>query len=64
LTLGVRRDCDAEYLRRAETFMRRAAGAETPFFVSFNHSLMHMPVIPREEFRVRTRHGDWDDRLM
>ncbi len=51
LTLDVRRDCDTEYLRRAETFVRRQAQAGTPFFVYFNHSLMHMPVIPRSEFK-------------
>jgi hypothetical protein len=35
-----------------------------PFFVYFNHSLMHMPVIPREEFRGQTGHGDWADSLL
>ena len=64
LTLEVRRDCDAEYLRRAGAFIRRAAGAGTPFFVYFNHSLLHLPVIPREEFRGRTRQGDWADSLV
>lgn len=63
LTLQVRRDCDAEYLRRAAAFIRRSAGAGTPFFVYFNHSLMHMPVLPREEFKGRTGHGDWADCL-
>src|SRR6185312_14751342 len=52
LTLDVRRDCDVEYLRQADTFMRRAVADATPFFVYFNHSLMHMPVIPREEFKA------------
>ena len=47
LTLEVRRDCETEYLRRATAFMRDAAAHDTPFFVYFNHSLMHMPVIPR-----------------
>src|SRR5262245_39720531 len=41
LTLEVRRDCDTEYLRRAEAFMRRAVADDTPFFVYFSHSLMH-----------------------
>ena len=57
LTLDVRRDCDAEYLRRAETFIRRTVRDRTPFFVYFNHSLMHMPVIPREEFKGSQRPG-------
>ena len=61
LTLDVRRDCDLEYLHRAETFIRDAAGAEAPFYVYFNHSLMHMPVLPREQFRGKTGKGDWAD---
>ena len=64
LTLDVRRDCDVEYLRRASDFVRRNALAGTPFFLYFNHSLMHMPVIPREEFRGRSRQGDWADSLL
>jgi len=64
LTLDVRRDCDAEYLSRADAFIRRTAQAGEPFFVYFNHSLLHMPVIPREEFRGRSGHGDWADSLL
>ena len=64
LTLDVRRDCDAEYLRRAEAFIRHSVEGGRPFFVYFNHSLMHMPVIPREEFRGRSGHGDWADALL
>lgn len=64
LTLEVRRDCDIEYLRRAEKFIRRAKGTDTPFFLYFNHSLLHMPVIPREEFKGRTQQGDWADSLL
>ena len=51
LTLEVRRDCDTDYLRRAESFIRGQVQAGTPFFVYFNHSLMHMPVIPRASSR-------------
>jgi arylsulfatase A-like enzyme len=64
LTLDLRRDCDTEYLRRAQAFIRRAAERETPFYVYFNHSLMHFPVIPRTEFKGRTGHGDWADSLL
>jgi arylsulfatase len=64
LTLEVRRDCDLEYLRRAEAFIRRQVEGETPFFVYFNHSLMHMPVIPRAEFKGKTGQGDWADCLL
>jgi arylsulfatase len=63
LTLDVRRDCDLEYLRRAEAHIRRSVESGAPFFVYFNHSLMHLPVIPREAFKGRTRQGDWADSL-
>lgn len=63
LTLDIRRDCDREYLRRADAHIRRSVGQQTPFFVYFNHSLMHLPVLPREEFKGRTRQGDWADSL-
>jgi arylsulfatase len=64
LTLEVRRDCDLDYLRRAEAFIRTSVGQHTPFFVYFNHSLMHMPVIPRPEFQGRSGQGDWADALL
>jgi arylsulfatase len=64
LTLEVRRDCDLDYLRRAEAFIRHAVGDEEPFFVYFNHSLMHMPTIPREEFKGRSGQGAWADCLL
>jgi arylsulfatase len=64
LTLDVRRDCDVEYLCRAEAFMRRNVADDTPFFVYFNHSMMHMPVIPRAEFHGKSGQGDWADSLL
>jgi arylsulfatase len=64
LTLEVRRDCDREYLERASAFMRARAAEGQSFFVYFNHSLMHMPVIPRPEFQGRTGEGDWADSLL
>lgn len=64
LTLEVRRDVDLDYLDRARAFMSEAAADRTPFFVYFNHSLMHMPVLPRDEFRGRSGNGDWADSLL
>jgi arylsulfatase len=64
LTLDVRRDCDVEYLRRAGDFIRANIASDTPWFVYFNHSMMHMPVIPRDEFKGRTGQGDWADSLL
>ena len=35
-----------------------------PFFVYFNHSLLHMPVVRREDFKGKTGQGDWADSLL
>jgi arylsulfatase len=64
LTIDVRRDCDTEYLARADRFIRAAADDDTPFFVYFNHSLMHLPVVPRDEFKDSSGQGDWADSLL
>jgi hypothetical protein len=64
LTLEVRRDCDVEYVSRASAFIRAKAQEDQPFFVYFNHSMLHMPVIPRTEFLGRTGEGEWADSLL
>jgi arylsulfatase len=64
LTLDVRRDIDAEFLARSKAFMKRSADARRPFFLYFNHSLMHLPTIPRAEFKGKSRQGDWADCLL
>src|SRR5262249_816063 len=64
LTLDVRRDCDLNYVQRATAFMRAKAAGARPFFVYFTHSLMHLAVIPRTEFRGRSGQGEWADSLL
>ena len=64
LTLEVRRDFDAESMKRAKAFLKRSTDAGKPFFLYFNHSLMHFPTIPRLEFKGKTGHGDWADSLL
>lgn len=64
LDLDVRRDVDREFLDRSKTFMKRSVQAGRPFFLYFNHSLMHMPTIPRAEFKGRSGQGDWADCLL
>ncbi|MET0527993.1 MAG: arylsulfatase [Microvirga sp.] len=64
LTLDVRRDVDAEFLARSKSFMKRSVDAKKPFFLYFNHSLMHMPTIPRPQFKGRSKQGDWADCLL
>lgn len=41
LTVEVRRDIDVEYMKRAKDFLKRSTEAGKPFFLSFNHSMMH-----------------------
>jgi arylsulfatase len=55
---------DTEYLRRATGFTRSKVEAHAPFFVYFNHSLMHKPVIPRLEFKGRTAKAIGADSLV
>jgi hypothetical protein len=51
LTTNMKKKCDLEYQKRGLDFMKRSAAADTPFFLYFNHSLMHFPMIPRDEFK-------------
>ena len=64
LTVAVRRDIDVEYMNRAKVFMKRSADAGTPFFLYFNHSMMHLPTVPRSEFKGKTARGEWADCLL
>ena len=64
LDLDVRRDVDGEFLARAKAFMKRSVEAGKPFYLYFNHSLMHMPTIPRPEFKGKSGQGDWADGLL
>ncbi len=63
LTVDVKVDLDVEYLARSKDFIDRSVARGKPFFLYFNHTLMHMPVIPREEFRGETGRGPWADSL-
>lgn len=64
LTLDVRREVDAEFLDRGRDFMKRSMAAGKPFFLYFNHSMMHMPTVPRKEYARRSGNGDWADCLL
>ena len=63
LTLERRRDVDVEYSRRAVAFLRKSVAEKRPFYLYFNHSLLHVPTIPRAEFQGATGNGDWADCL-
>jgi arylsulfatase len=64
LTSELKRTVDLEYERRAFDFMDRATAEDKPFFLYHNHSLMHFPMVAREEFRGRSDNGDWGDCLL
>jgi arylsulfatase len=64
LDVETRRDVDAEYLRRARAFVERSVAAGSSFFLYFNHSMLHLPTIPRAGFAGATGNGDWADSLL
>jgi len=64
LTVAVRRDIDLEYMKRAKDFIKRSTDAGKPFFLYFDYSMMHLPTIPRAEFKGKTGRGDWADCLL
>src|SRR5690348_15985472 len=55
---------DGEYDKRAKAFMKRSVAAGKPFFLYHNHSLMHFPMVTREEFRGKSTNSEWGDCLM
>jgi arylsulfatase len=64
LTVAVRRDIDVEYMQRAKAFLKRSVEQQQPFFLYFNHSMMHFPTVPRAEFKGKTGNGDFADCLL
>jgi arylsulfatase len=44
--------------------MEQQSKAKRPFFLYFNHSLMHYPVVPRDEYKGKSGEGDWADCLL
>lgn len=63
-TYDGKRNIDVEYQRRAFRFMEESTAADRPFLLYFNHSLMHLPVVPRDEYRGKSAQGDWADCLL
>jgi arylsulfatase len=54
-----KKTCDLEYQKRAIKFMEKSVKADKPFYCYFNHSLMHFPMSPRDEFVGKSTNGDW-----
>lgn len=64
MTLDVKINLDVEYQRRAFRFIEENARSARPFVLYYNHTLMHLPVIPRQEYRGRSGNGDFADCLL
>jgi len=61
LTVEWKKNIDKEYEKRAFNFLNRTAESGKPFFLYYNYSLMHLPNIPRDEFKGKSGNGDWAD---
>ena len=64
LTVDLKRDVGREYERRALDFMRRSMDTGKPFFLYYNHPLMHLPLVPDEAFKGQSGNGDAADCLL
>jgi arylsulfatase len=64
LTYDLKRNLDVEYQLRNLSFIEENVKAERPFFLYYNHTLMHIPVVPRDEYKGKSGQGDWADSLL
>lgn len=64
LTYDSKRNADREYLDRAKAFIESSVADDKPFFMHFNTTLMHLPVVPSDEYKNRSGNGDWADCLL
>src|SRR5258707_3690430 len=44
--------------------MEENASAKRPVSLYYNPSLMHIPVVPRDEYKRKSGNGDWGDWLL
>jgi len=64
LTVDVKRNLDVEYLKRSKAFMEQSIDDDKPFYLYFNHTLMHLPLVPRDEFKGKSGRGEIADCIM
>jgi arylsulfatase len=57
LNQDVRRNIDLEFLDKACRWMEDAKQKGQPFFLYFNHSNIHFPVLPRTEYKGKSNGG-------
>src|SRR5271170_3283 len=64
LTFELKRNVDIDYHRRAFRFMEENAQANRPFFLYHNPTLMHLPDVPRDEYKGKSGNGDFADCML
>jgi arylsulfatase len=57
LDAEVRRNIDLEFLEKANRWMEDSKEKDEPFFIYFNHSNIHFPVLPRQEYQDSSNGG-------
>ena len=63
-TPEVRADIDNELVDKSIDFMRRQKAAGKPFFLYLPFSMGHVPNLPAEQFKGKSRIGNYGDKLM
>jgi arylsulfatase len=53
----VRRNIDLEFLDKAGRWMEDSKAKDKPFFIYFNHSNIHFPVLPRKDYEHSSNGG-------
>ena len=59
-----RRAIDGEITQKTMDFMQRKSQANQPFFVFVPYTQTHMPVLPADDFKGVSTHGDFADVLV
>jgi len=57
----LRRNIDLEFMGKAMRWMEDAKANDQPFFLYFNHSNIHFPVLPRAEYKDKSKGGPVGD---
>src|SRR5260370_6187651 len=63
-TPEVRANIDNELVAKSIDFMRRQKAASNPFFLYLPFSMGHFPNLPSQEFKGKSRIGNFGDKLM
>jgi arylsulfatase A-like enzyme len=63
-TPEVRANIDYELVNKSIDFMRRQAAAGKPFFLYLPFSMGHAPNLPSEQFKGKSRIGNYGDKMM